>query len=184
MHAATLCGMDSALLSALAVLAGSALGSLTSIATSWLSQHVQFRARLHSDDLRRREQLYKTFIDEASRTYADALEHNEVKVSNLINLYALVSRMRILSSPQIVESADRVVHVIVDTYLAPNRTLRDVRESLGDHAMDVLLQFSNACRDELQMGWPGGHPSHQDAGPSFVDLGRSANTGRGRARGS
>jgi hypothetical protein len=62
---------------------------------------VQFRARLHGDELRRRERLYKTFIEEASRTYADALEHNEVKVSNLVTLYALVSRMRILSSPQI-----------------------------------------------------------------------------------
>ncbi len=85
--------------------------------------------------------------------------------------------MRILSSPQIVESADRVVHVIVDTYLAPNRTLRDVRESLGDHAMDVLLQFSNACREELQVGWPRGRPPHQDEDPSFVHLGRSASTG-------
>ena len=172
--------MDSALLSALAVLAGSALGSLTSIATSWLSQHVQFRARLDSDDLERREQLYKAFIEEASRTYADALEHNEVKVSNLVNLYALVSRMRIVSSLQIVEHADRVVHVIVDTYLAPNRTLRDVRKSLGDPAMDVLLQFSNACRDELQMGWPMGRPPHHVAAPSFVDLGRLASTGQRR----
>ena len=63
--------------------------------------------------------------------------------------------MRILSSPQVVESADNVVRVIVDTSLAPNRTLRDVRESLSDHAMDVLLQFSNSCREELQMGGEG-----------------------------
>ncbi len=143
--------MDAGYVSAVAALAGSMLGGLTSIVTSWLSQHLQFRTRLHSDDLNKREELYRNFIEEASRTYADALEHNEPKVANLVALYALVSRMRFMSSPQIVDEADRVVAAIVDTYLAPNRTLRDVRESMSDRAMDPLWQFSNTCRTELRM---------------------------------
>jgi hypothetical protein len=36
--------------------------------------------------------------------------------------------MRILSSPRIVENADRVVRVIIETYLAPNKTFCDVKE--------------------------------------------------------
>jgi hypothetical protein len=116
-----------------------------------LSQHLQFRTRLQSDALNKREVLYKNFIEEASRTYADALEHNEPKVANLVALYSLVSRMRFMSSLRVVEEADRVVRVIIDTYLAPNRTIRDVRESMSDRAMDPLWRFSNTCREELRM---------------------------------
>jgi hypothetical protein len=142
--------MDPAYLSALAALAGSTIGGLTSLTASWLTQHVQFRAQQLAQDLTRREDLYKTFIEEASRWYADAYEHDNPEVSNLINLYALVSRMRVLSSAKIVESADRVVRVIIQTYLAPNKTFRDIEEILDNEAMNPLRDFSNACREELQ----------------------------------
>ena len=116
---------------------------------SWLTQHVQFRAQQRASDLSRREELYKNFIEEASRWYADAFTHDRADVANLVNLYALVSRMRILSSPMIVENADRVVRVIIETYLAPNKTFRDVKEILDNDAMNPLREFSNACREEL-----------------------------------
>jgi hypothetical protein len=82
--------------------------------------------------------------------YADAFAHDKVEVSNLVNLYALVSRMRVLSSPQVVKQADKVVRVIIETYLAPNRTFRDVTEVLDNQAMKPVCDFSNACRDELR----------------------------------
>jgi hypothetical protein len=141
--------MDTAYISAFAALAGSLVGGLTSVATSWLSQYVQLRARQQTDDLNRREDLYKQFIDEGSRLYADALEHNEARLSNLIELYSLISMMRVLSSPRIVAHAEKVVRDIVETYLAPNRTFRDVTELL-DHDMDPLRDFSHACREELR----------------------------------
>ena len=123
--------MDPAYLSAFAALAGSTIGGLTSLTASWLTQHVQFSAQQRASDLSRREELYKNFIEEASRWYADAFEHDKAEVANLVNLYALVSRMRVLSSPRIVENADRVVRVIIETYLAPNKTFRDVTGNLG-----------------------------------------------------
>jgi hypothetical protein len=70
-------------------------------------------------------------------------------VANLVSLYALASRMRVLSSPRIVESADRVIRVIVETYLASNKTFHDVTEILDNEAMNPLREFSNACREEL-----------------------------------
>ncbi len=143
--------MEAAYLSAMAVLAGSTLGGLTSIATSWLSQHVQFRTRLQAADLRKREELYSAFIEEASRTYAHALQHEDAGASTLVDLYALISRMRINASPEVVESAEAVVEDILDAYLAPNRTLHDVREHLGDSAVDPLRHFAHACRAELRM---------------------------------
>ena len=81
--------------------------------------------------------------------YAEAYEHNEAETAKLVNLYALVSKLRVLSSPRIVESADRVVRVIIEMYLAPNKTFRDVVELVDNDAMNPLREFSNACREEL-----------------------------------
>jgi hypothetical protein len=142
--------MDPAYLSAISALAGSTIGGLTSLTASWLTQHVQFSAQQRALDLNRREDLYKDFIKEASKWYADAYEHDKAEISNLVNLYAMVSRMRVLSSPRVIENADRVVRVIIETYLAPNKTFRDVTEVLDNETMNPLRDFSNACRDELR----------------------------------
>ena len=128
--------MEPAYLSALAALAGSTIGGLTSLTASWLTQHVQFRTQLRTSNLTRREQLYEHFIDEASRLYA-------AEAAKLVNLYALVSKMRVLSSPRIVENADRVVRVIIETYLAPNKTFSDVMEILDNEAMNPLRESLN-----------------------------------------
>jgi hypothetical protein len=87
--------MNSVYLSALAAMAGSAIGGLTSLASAWLTQHSQGRARRHSQDKLRRQKLYKQFIDEASKLYADALVHDQAEVSALVSVYALVNRMRV-----------------------------------------------------------------------------------------
>ena len=144
--------MDPAYFSVFAALAGSTIGGLTSLTASWLTQHVQFRVQQRASDLSRREELYKDFIEEASRLYADAYAHDQAEVANLVNLYALVSRMRVQSSSRIVETADRVVRVIIETYLAPNKTFRDVKEILDNDAMNPLRDFSNAAREELREG--------------------------------
>lgn len=144
--------METGYISALAALAGSAIGGLTSLAASWLNQRVQFSAQQRAANLSRREELYRDFIQEASKWYADAYEHDKPAVSNLINLYALVSRMRVVSSPAVVESADRVVRVIIETYLAPNKSFRDVTEILDNQAMNPLCDFSTICREELHSG--------------------------------
>ena len=142
--------MEPAYLSALAALAGSTIGGLTSLTASWLTQHVQFRTQLRASDLNRREQLYEHFIEEAARLYADAYEHNEAEAAKLVNLYALVSKMRVLSSPRIVESADRVVRVIIETYLAPNKTFPELSDMLNSGSIDLLRNFSEACRAEFE----------------------------------
>ena len=142
--------MDPAYFSTFAALAGSAIGGLTSIGTSWFTQRVQFSAEQRRHDLIQRQDLYRSFVEEASRWYADAYEHDDAKVSNLVGLYALVSRMRILSSPQIVDAADHVVRVIIETYKAPNKTMREVEELLENKSLNPLFDFSQACREELR----------------------------------
>jgi hypothetical protein len=142
--------MNPAILPALAALAGSATGGLTSFASTWLTLHRQGSTSRRSRDLARRQKLYKQFIDEASKLYADALVHDEAEVSALVRVYALISRMRVLSSPAVVEKAEVVVRMIVDTYFAPNKTFPEVRKLMNTPAIDPLRAFSEECRAELQ----------------------------------
>lgn len=141
--------MDPAYLSIIAALGGSVIGGLTSLMASWMTQRTQFQTELRADDLRKRRELYKSFISEASKWYADAYEHDEPKVSNLVNLYALVCTIRVVSSPRVVESADDVVRTIIETYSRPNRGFNDVREILDNESMNPLWDFSNVCREDL-----------------------------------
>lgn len=100
--------MDSASLSAFAALGGALIGGLTSFATSWLTQQTQAREQQLIHKLTRPEELYKGFIEEASRLYVDSLVHDSPDVSQLVRLYAMISRMRVLSSTKTVENADKV----------------------------------------------------------------------------
>jgi hypothetical protein len=143
--------VDPAYFSAFAALAGSVIGGLTSLGASWLTQHTQVRAQQLTYNIARREELYKYFIEEASKLYADALEHDTADTSKLVALYALVSRMRVLSSPPVVENAERVMRVIVETYLGPNKTFRELSETLKNgQEIDLLRDFGEACREELR----------------------------------
>jgi hypothetical protein len=142
--------MNPAYLPALAALAGSATGGLTSFASTWLTLRRQGRTTRLSRDRARRQKLYKLFIDEASKLYLDALVHDEAEVSALVRVYALISRMRVLSSLAVVEKAEAVVRMIVETYFAPNKTFPEVRKLIDSRAIDPLRTFSEECRTELQ----------------------------------
>jgi len=142
--------MDAAYFSGLAALAGSVIGGLTSLGASWLTQHSQLGAQRSARNLERRETLYKDFINEASRLYADAFEHDQTELANLVRLFALVSQMRVVSSPRVAEDADRVARLIMETYVAPNKAFCDLESTLESNMVDPLRRFSEACREELQ----------------------------------
>jgi hypothetical protein len=114
--------MNASVITALAALAGAAIGGLTSVFASWLAQHAQARAQWVAQDKLRRQELYKEFIEAASKCYVDALQHDEADIPALVELYVRVGRMRILSSPKVVDSAELVTRTIVDSYLVPNKT--------------------------------------------------------------
>jgi hypothetical protein len=142
--------MNSAYLPALAALAGSAIGGLTSFASAWLTQHHQDRMNRLSREKTRRQKLYKQFIDEASRLYADALVHDQAEVAALVGVYALIGRMRVTSSSAVIEAAEAVIRMIIDTYFVPNKTFPQLREMVNSHFADPLRAFSEECRTELQ----------------------------------
>lgn len=140
--------MDVAYLSA--ALAGSMVGGLTSGITTWLTQRNQARAMVLARETSRRDNLYKNFIVAASEVYGDALVSNEPQIEELVGLYAMISRMRVHSSPRIVECADQIMRATIDAYLGPNRTVREMHELMKSGAgIDPLKEFSDAAREEL-----------------------------------
>src|ERR1043166_8307044 len=142
--------MDSASISAFAALGGALIGGLTSFAASWMTQQTQARAQQLAHKVTRREELYKDFIEEASKLYADSLIHDTPDVSHVVRLYAIISMMRALSPAAIVENADKVARMIVNTYLAPNKSFPELRDMVNRDAIDPLRDFSEACREEFQ----------------------------------
>jgi hypothetical protein len=135
---------------ALASFSGSASGTLASIVTNWVTQRRKDRARKTLQATAKREELYKDFIAEASRLYADALVSDKSEISKLVDLYALIARMKILSSDAVIQAAEKAAQLIIETYLSPNRTFVDLPVLINE--MDPLRDFSEACRRELQTG--------------------------------
>src|SRR4029077_11583472 len=106
--------MDSATISALAALSGAVIGGVTSFGTSWLSQQTQAKVQARAHKLSQREDLYKRFIKKTSKAYGDSLGRqasNVGEVTQLVDLFALVGMMRVISSTPVVENANRVVRL-------------------------------------------------------------------------
>ena len=145
--------MDVAYVSALSALGGSVVGGLLSGSATWLSQRTQVMAARRDHDKARLEDLYREFVLAASKLYGDALTRNDPQVQEVVALYAMISRMRVLSSPRIVASADTVMRAALDTFFRPNKTVRELHELLqkGDGTeLDLLRDFSDLVREELR----------------------------------
>jgi hypothetical protein len=140
---------SAAYIPALAAFGGSAFGGLASFMATWFTQRRKDRVRRLAEDKTRRQKLYKKFIEEASKLYADALVHDNSEVSKLVSMYALINQMRVLSSDAVIDRAEHAARTILDTYFAPNRTFPELRQLIDSHAMDPLQDFSEACREEL-----------------------------------
>jgi hypothetical protein len=144
--------MDAAYISALAALAGSAIGGLTTFATSWTTQQAQARAQRVANEKEKREALFGKFLDEAAKLYADAMQNKrEDAPAAMIGIYALTNRIRLSSSARVVERADAITQIIMDAYLSPNMTAQEVRSKWIEQHIDPLRDFTEACREELQL---------------------------------
>jgi hypothetical protein len=141
--------MSPTLVSALAALTGALIGGLASLGSTWLSQWVQLRARSREQNRAHREALFSDFINEASRLYGDALSHEKNDVLDMVQLYALVARIRLISSAAVVAAAERTLDSVSEAYLSPNMTLQELRVHMSEGRMNSLVEFSEACRAEL-----------------------------------
>jgi hypothetical protein len=142
--------MDASVISALAALAGTAVGGMTNVVANLLTHRIQVRAQSFQHEKNRRQILYRDFIEEASKCYIDALQHDEANVPGLVGLYAKLSRMRVLSSKPVVDAADSITRKILDAYLEPDKSFIELRDMTKNGTIDLLREFSAACREEFE----------------------------------
>jgi hypothetical protein len=84
----------------------------------------------------------------AARCFVHALQNEEADIPSLVDLYAKIGRMRILSSAKVVEIAERFARKIVDTYSEPNKSFVELREMINSNSVNSATR-STTTRSEL-----------------------------------
>ena len=149
--------MDSTAIAAMAAVLGSFIGASASIATTRIAQRTQAIREWTNRELSKRESLYGEFITEVARLIVDALghslEHSLEQPEPLVQLYAILSRIRLVSSEPILAAAEECCDRIFDLYSKPNMTMEQIRTMFDKRTtfekLDPLKAFSAACRVEL-----------------------------------
>jgi len=142
--------MDTALLGALSAVLGSLVGGSASVATTWMAQKTLNRREVLREELRKREALYGEFIGECAKLFMDAFTHNLEKPESLLPVFALINRVRLCASREVLAEAERVLTRLTDQYFAKNLTVEDLRELAHTEQADPLRDFGEACRAELK----------------------------------
>ena len=149
--------MDPALVSALSAVLGSAVGGSATLATAWTTQKTQGRREVLRAEIRKRETLYGEFIAECSKLLIDALDHTLDNPGKLLQVHALLNRIRLTSSDAVVAAADQTLRRILKQYFEASITQEVLRDALtlrsaADRVKDEdpLKPFSETCRNELQ----------------------------------
>jgi hypothetical protein len=147
--------MDTAILSASAGLIGSLIGGVSTFAASWITQHKLLGTQMRMHHAERRQKLYSEFIIEASRCLAEAWSQQAEGPEVISNLYSAVERMRLVSSSRVVQSAEKVMRGVIAAYAEPNRTFDELRQRVQERSeeYDQLREFTEACRQELSLGF-------------------------------
>jgi hypothetical protein len=142
--------VDANLITALAGVLGSVSGASAAIATTWISQKNQTVRERAKSETRKRETLYGDFITEGSQRLADAFDHSLDKPETLVKLYAILGRIRLVSSDAVLAAAEECLDHVVKMYAEPNRTMDQLFTTLRDGEVEVFKHFSDVCRVELR----------------------------------
>lgn len=142
---------QSASITALAAIAGSIVGGLTSFATTFFTQRNQAHRDFLSRDVAHREELYSQFIKEATNLYIDSLAKSLENPTSLIGLYSLVGRMRLIAGDKVLLAGEKIVAAIVDSDSRPPRTFEVEYKLAHERHVDPLKEFTEACREERKV---------------------------------
>jgi hypothetical protein len=142
--------MDRAVLSALAALLGSMVGASATIATAWLTQRTQGRRSSVETEIRKREALYGDFIAEGSKLLIESIDHKLDDPERLYSLYAVLNRIRLVASDEVLAAADRTATRIIERFFRPNLSPEEIRQLMLTRPDDPLKEFSEVCRLELR----------------------------------
>jgi hypothetical protein len=147
--------MEATLITAMAGVFGSLVGGSASLATTWLTKRTEIVRTTAERNLRERESLYNEFLTEASRVAIHALTHSFEGPDQIVALYGILSRIRLVASNAVVREGEVCCVRMLATYGKPSITadeLRGMFAAANDLAdLDPLKEFSNACRQELKL---------------------------------
>lgn len=117
---------------------------------AWITQRTHNRRELVREEIRSRETLYGEFISESARLLLDAFQHTLEKPETLLPAYALINRIRLCASKDVLAAAERLLDRITEQYFAANLSLHELRELPRSSQADPLRNFGEACRAELK----------------------------------
>jgi len=141
--------LDTAWLTAVSALLGSAIGAIASIVTTWLTQRYQATAKERSNEQARLERIYVEFIEQASIVLADALLETTLKEpKKIMPVYAALGKLRLFASDETLTAAEQAMEKIIATYYDPCLDF-DTRPD-NPNELDLLRPFEEACRAELR----------------------------------
>jgi hypothetical protein len=142
--------MDPTLVGAMSGVLGSLVGGSATVATAWITQRTLSKRELVREELRRREALYGEFIGESAKLLMDAFTHTLEKPETFLPFYALLSRIRLSASDDVLAEAERLLTRITEQYFSSNLTVEEIRQLAGSEDTDPLKAFGEACRVELK----------------------------------
>jgi len=144
--------IDPALLSAMSALVGALVGGTASLVAAIYTQRFQNRLQRVAREATKREQVYADFIMSASKLLLSAYVQDEITLTgDNQHLVGLINRMRLFAPPNVINEAEAVIRGLIEISLKPSVEFRKVAmERLSkDQQHDLLLQFSLACRTDL-----------------------------------
>lgn len=142
--------MDTPGITALSGMVGSVLGVLATVAMSWITQKTHNQHELRREEIHKRQALYGEFIGECARLLVDAFQHTLENFETLLPAYALLNRIRLCASHEVLAAAEDIVGRIMDQYFSVNRSVQELRALAHSAESDPLKAFGEACRAEFK----------------------------------
>jgi hypothetical protein len=143
--------MDAAVVGAASALLGSLVGGFASMATAYMTQMTQAKRAAVEAEMHKREHIYTDFIVECSKLALDAMQHSLDDPEKFQPAYALVNRIRLVSSDPVLQGAEAALEEIFERYRGPNLSVEKIRELSSIKSLhDPLRAFSEASRNELR----------------------------------
>ena len=109
--------MDNAIINAMSGMLSSLVGSSATVATTCVTQKTQDKRELVQAEIKRREALYGEFISECSARLVESFERTLDKPGTLLQVYALLNRIRLCASDAVLTEAERTLHFIAEPIL-------------------------------------------------------------------
>ena len=141
--------MDSTLMGVMAALGGSVIGASTPVLSNFVLQRSVTQRELTNREIAQREELYSEFIKQGTVCYANALSQSLQGIDEIVSMYALVNRIRLFASEEVLEAAEAFVKKLVETYGGSNMSIDQIKTAALEQHVDPLNEFALKCRAEL-----------------------------------